>query len=123
MKRLLCGIGVAFLLSGYACAEAAAPAAKPPATADREIPAGAKLVDEDKLPRCFVDKNKDNVCDKSVLAGGKCKANHVKRVPPAKAKETPEAEAAEEKPAPAPKTGKLGCVGCGRCLIGKSCLA
>ena len=42
--------------------------------------------------------------------------------PKEEAKPTPPPPA-EEKPAPAPKPRKLGCVGCGRCLIGKSCLA
>ncbi len=119
MKRLMMGIGTALLLSASVFAEAVKPAAEEPAKDKPTIPAGAQVVDADKLPRCFADKNQDNICDKSVLVGGKCGKKHVKRVPPAEG--TPEAEAADDKPAPEPK--KLGCTGCGRCLIGKSCLA
>ena len=85
----------------------------------------ADVVAKDKkpvrLPRCFVDKDGNGKCDKSVADGGKCKKNHGRQV-------------AEQNGTVAPAAGTTGgaktsfitcpgqglCVVCGLCSHGKS---
>ena len=72
-----------------------------------------------KLPRCFVDKNGNGKCDKSVADGGKCKANHVKPVAGAVAP-TDSTKKAGDKTSFITCPGQGLCLACGLCNNGKA---
>jgi len=72
-----------------------------------------------KLPRCFVDKNGNGKCDKSVNDGGKCKKNHVKPLTDKDGKILP-ADGVKKDGA---KTSFITCPGQGLCLACGLCMA
>lgn len=72
-----------------------------------------------KLPRCFVDKNGNGKCDKSVADGGKCKKNHVKPLTDKDGKVLP----ADGTKKDGNKTSLITCPGQGLCLACGLCKA
>ena len=99
MSKKVLGLAVAVLMLGGAAVQA---------EKAEKAETGGK-----KLPKCFVDKNGNGKCDKSVNDGGKCKKNHVK---PAANKDGAVTPADAAKKAGGDKTTFITCPGQGLCL-------